>query len=80
MAKFIGEENEGRITQIMRQLFGETAADVFLWNEIKRYVPELSKAGEEEIVRFVQTQRHFYLEGILPEFGTPLAFLNPTFQ
>lgn len=79
MAKFIGEENEGRITQIMRSLFGKTEADIFLWNEIKRYVPEFAKAEEEEIRRFVQTQRQFYLEGIVPEFGTSLAFLNPTF-
>ncbi|MBI5003265.1 hypothetical protein HZC31_07825 [Candidatus Woesearchaeota archaeon] len=79
MAKFIGEENEGRITEIMHRLFGDTEADRFLWNEIKRYVPELSKADEEEIRAFVKTQRDFYLEGVLPEFGIPLAFLNPTF-
>lgn len=59
--------------------FVANEVEEFLQQELVRYIPQLVGKTDEEIMHFVDYQKGIYLQGNLPEFGRPIASLNPTF-
>ena len=56
-----------------------SAREKFLQGELVRYIPQLAGRTDQEIADFADYQRGVYLLGKMPEFGRPIASLNPTF-
>lgn len=79
MSRFISQNVNDKIANIMFADFGATDTENFLKNELARYIPQMIKKSDEDIKKFVEYQRGVYLEGKLPIFGKPIASLNPTF-
>lgn len=79
MSKFISQETHDRVSGFMLGLFGTTASEQFLQDEISRYIPDLAGKSETDIVNFFTYQRSVYIDGIIPTVGRPIASLNPMF-
>lgn len=79
MGKFVSNETSKRIFDLMFGQFGNTPGEEFLKRELARYIPQMIKWGDAEIVKFVARQRRIYLDGKMPKLGVPIASLNPTF-
>ncbi len=79
MSKFISQETHARVSGYMLGLFGNTAPEQFLQEEISRYIPDLAGKDEAEIANFFTYQRSVYIDGVIPTIGRPVASLNPMF-
>lgn len=79
MSKRISDDVSGKIETIMFTNFGDSDAEHFLRKELVRYVPQFTGWKDDEILRFIEYQRDIWLKASMPEFGIPIACLNPTF-
>ena len=79
MSRFVSGDTTERVRALMLGEIEGNAREKFLQGELIRYVPQLAGKTDQEISDFADYQRRVYLLGEMPEFGRPIASLNPTF-
>ncbi len=79
MGVFLSEEVSERIGNAMFKNFSNSESEEFLKKELERYKPQFTGWEEKDILEFIEYQRRVWLERVVPEIGTPITSLNPTF-
>ena len=79
MSRFVSDNVTERVRALMLGEVKGNAREKFLQGELVRYIPQLAGKTDQEIADFADYQRSIYLFGEMPEFGRPIASLNPTF-
>ena len=80
MSYHIPTEKRNIIEEVMFSDFGNAPEEIFLRQELARYVEQYMKSSEEEIAAFASYQRAIYLDGAIPIHGRPIASINPRYM